>query len=336
MIETVLGPVPAEALGPVDMHEHLLLDASGLRRDGVAEPAPVHADVRPEVLGYLRWNALALADNLRLDCADTAVEELVLARAAGVGTVVEATSVGLGPGHDRLPELARRSGVHVVAAYGIYLSSVLPGWAAALDETALEEHLTGALEDHVPGTGYRAGLLGIMGTTGTVTGVERARLRAAARAAARTGAAVTVRLDPVSRSGVDVVELLTGQGTAADKVLFTNCDEFLDAPYLAELSAAGATLEMCFGTEFQHLGRLENPSDRERLDFLVRFLDAYPASRWVIGGSTWTKIQLTRYGGGGLAHPLGRMVPELARRGVPAETIAAMTVREPARLLDRS
>jgi hypothetical protein len=29
------------------------------------------------------------------------------------------------------------------------------------------------------------------------------------------------------------------------------------------------------------------------------------------------------------------MVPELGRRGIPAEVVESMTVREPARLLDR-
>jgi phosphotriesterase-related protein len=200
----------------------------------------------------------------------------------------------------------------------------------------LEEHLAAALEDRVPGTGYRAGLLGIMATSGTVTEVERSRLRAAARAAKRCGAAVSVRLDPEARVGVEVVGLLVAEGLPAGKILLTNCDEFLDAPYLAELAGAGATLEMCFGAEFQHLGRIENPSDRERLSFFEGFLRDRPGARWVIGGSTWTKIQLARHGGGGYAHLLGRIVPELARRGVPAEVIEAATVHEPARLLDRA
>ncbi|MFX5476916.1 hypothetical protein ABTD55_23620, partial [Acinetobacter baumannii] len=74
-------------------------------------------------------------------------------------------------------------------------------------------------------------------------------LRAAASAAGRSGASVSVRLDPDARDGVAVLDELGRAGLPADRVIFTNADEFMDAAYWGELSDAGATLEMCFGTE---------------------------------------------------------------------------------------
>ncbi|MEU6642583.1 hypothetical protein ABZ863_08525 [Saccharomonospora sp. NPDC046836] len=335
MIETVLGPIPAERLGVTSMHDHVLSDASRLRRDG-AEPGPTADRVVPETLGYLRWNMLALADNLRLDEPGVAVAELTRAVALGQRALVESTSWGLGPDHAGLPDVARRSGMTIVCSYGAYLRSTLPGWIADLDEAGLEEHLAGALLDRVPGTGYRAGLLGIMGTTADLPEAERAMLRAAARAAVRAGAAVTVRLDPEAFRGPEVLALCAAEGLPAERVVFTNADEYLDAGYWADLAAAGAVLEMCYGTEAGHTGRVHNPSDGERLDFFARFCAEHPASRHVLGESLWTKAQLRTYGGYGYGYLLERIIPALLAAGVPAGRLDRMLVAEPRRILDRA
>ncbi|MBZ5739348.1 hypothetical protein [Nocardioides mangrovi] len=332
MIETVLGPVAAGVVRRVDLHEHLLTDASALSRPGL-EPLPDDPRVTPENLAFVRWNALALADNLRLDDPEVAAVELARTE---VDLVVECSSIGLGPRHAALPEISRAAGVHVVAAYGLYVDPALPTWARDLDEEQVEALLLTALTDAVPGTSYRAGLVGIMGTTASVPPVERARLRAAARAASATGAAVSVRLDETARDGLEVVAELVGAGLAADRLVLTNADEYLDAPYWHDLLDAGAVLEVCFGTELQHWGRVRNPSDGERLDFLEGFLADRPDARLVLGGSVWTKAQLRRYGGPGYDHLTARVLPELRRRGLPDQLLDPMLTDEPLRLLDRT
>jgi phosphotriesterase-related protein len=333
MIETVLGPIAADELGLTSMHEHVLADSSRLQRPG-RPPAP-EQQVSMSVLGYLRWNQLALADNLRLDDPDLAVEELAAARALGQHAVVDATSWGLGPNHSALPEISRRSGMTIVCSYGTYIPRTLPPEIADLDEIALEEDFFRALTSRVPGTSFRAGLLGIMGTTGTVTDEEWMRIRAGARAAARTGSALTVRLDQNERTGLSVLEKCAAEGLPPGRVVFTNADEYLDAGYWAELAAAGAVLEMCFGTEAGQKGRVENPSDRERLAFFLTFVGDHPQARLVLGGSTWTKAQLRHYGGYGYEHLQARIVPELSEEGVASEVLQRMLITEPRRLLDR-
>lgn len=327
MIQTVLGPVDPALVRRVDFHEHLLADSSGLQRPGV-ESTPLDERVTLENLGYLRWNCLGLADNLRLDSIEDAVEEL---SDVSFDLVVEASSLGLGPRHADYPSLA--SSLNIVVAYGTYIGRVLPAEVLDLD---LEKHFREALTVAVPGTSYKAGLLGIMGTTGDVPEVERARLRAAARAASAVSACVTIRLDPDFRAGLPVLEEMVKAGQPADRVVFTNADEYPDRAYWAELSDAGAVLEFCFGTDFQHVGRVRNLSDMERLDHLEAFLTDRPQARVVLGGSLWTKAQLKKYGGQGYDHVFRRIVPELARRGVPSEALERMTHDEPLRQLTRS
>ncbi|KAA9108013.1 phosphotriesterase [Microbacterium rhizomatis] len=334
MIETVLGPIDPDALGVTSFHDHLASDSSSLRRDG-ALPAPASDRVGPDTIAYVRDNMLALADNLRLDDDELLVRELAAATDAGHQALVEASSWGLGPGHARLPGISRRSGVAVVSSYGAYIRRTLPARDADLAEDEWEALLVTALVDGVPGTAYRAGILGIMGTTAVFGDEERGMLRAASRAALTGSAAITVRLDPDARNGLEVLGVCTAEGLPADRIVFTNADEFMDAPYWSDLASAGAVIEMCFGTEFGHPDRIENASDLERLDFFAAFCDAHPAARHVLGTSIWTKAHLAAHGGPGYGHLGAVIAPALDARGIPASRVTAMLVDEPRRLLDR-
>jgi phosphotriesterase-related protein len=334
VIQTVLGPIAKDALGTTSMHEHVLSDASALQREGI-EATPAQMTVQPSVLGYLRWNQLGLADNLRLDDPLLASDELALAVNRGQHAVVDATSLGLGPSHAELPEISRTSGAHIVSAYGAYLERGAPAWYESLDESEREALFLRVLTESIPGVDFRAGMLGIMGTSAELTASERSSLLAAARAAAVTGAAVSIRLDPDARTGLDMIALCTAEGVAPAKILLTNCDEYMDAAYLRDLGQAGVVLEMCFGNEASHVGRVRNPSDAERRDFFLDLLAAYPTLTWTLGASVWTKAQLTALGGGGYEHLLARVVPSLIAAGLPTARIGEMMVAVPADLLDR-
>jgi phosphotriesterase-related protein len=334
VIHTVLGPIAPGDLGVTSMHEHLLLDARILHAPS-REPAPEDPRVTMENLGFVRWNLLALEDNLVLDDAGLAARELALAAAEGQRAVVDLTCWGLGPDPARLPDLARVTGMHVVAGCGVYLDRPHPEDVRGLGEAGLEELLRGALDDAIPGAGFRAGLLGLVGTSAPVTDAEHRALRAAGRAAAVTGAAVTVRLDPAERRGAWVLDELAGVGCPPEQVIFGNVDEFLDVAYLDGLAQAGATLELCFGNEAYYRNGYKDPTDAERLAGTEALLAAGHAGRMVLGCSVWTKSQLRAYGGMGYAHLLRRIVPELARRGVGEDDLRRMLVDNPARLLDR-
>lgn len=338
MIQTVLGPVESSGTGPVSMHEHLLTDASALQRPGVEQLEPSLA-VTADLAAALRWSQLALADNLRLDDLDLLADELRIAGAAGLGLAVDLSSLGFGPDHARLPELSLASGIDVVAGYGAYLPRLLPDWYTALDTDGRQALFERALTEAVPGTHYGAGILGLMGTTSafaTADGAEERRsLTAAARAAVTTGAAVVVRLAADARNGLEVLAHVVAEGVDPSRVVFSTVDEFLDLPYLRDLGQAGAVLELCFGNEGSHVGRIRNASDPQRLDAFLALRESAPETRWVFGHATWTKGQLRRHGGHGLDHLTARVVPGLRALGVPDDVLTRITVDEPARLLDR-
>ncbi|PZF82156.1 phosphotriesterase [Jiangella anatolica] len=335
MIETVLGPVDAARLGRVATNEHVLTDARGLTRP-TREGGVLEGPVRPEILGDLRWSYLSLPDNLTLDSPETAVAELKAAAADGLGTIVEATSWGMGPRHADLPAVSRAAGVHIVAAYGSYIDKTLPDWWAGQTEAEMERAFTTALTDAIPGTDFRAGLLGLLGTSDEITAAEGRALRAAARAAAAAHAAVSIRLDARARRGPEVAALLAAEGLDPSRILFCNIDKVLDAAYVREIADTGATVEFAFGSEHYFGDGARDATDGERLDFLLRLLDDRPGVAVTLTCSVWTKGQLTRYGGMGYGHVVRRIVPALARLGVPPERIDDLIVARPAALLDRT
>ena len=336
MIQTVLGSLEAAELGVTSMHEHLLADARVLRAPP-REPLPESGGVTIENLGFLRWNLLALEDNLVLDDADRAVEELGRAAALGQRAVVDLTVWGLGARPRDLPAIARATGMHVVAGCGAYLDRPHPPEVAGRSEDELTERFVTALQDEIePGSGVRAGLLGLIGTSEPVTESEQRVLRAAGAAAGRTGAAVTVRLDPSAQRGEWVLEQLAAAACLPEQVIFGNVDEFADRQYLGALARAGATLEWCFGNEAYYRDGYKDPTDAERLHGICALLEDGFSDRCVLGCSVWTKTQLRAYGGMGYDHLLRRIVPALRSRGVPEEVLDAMLVHNPRRLLDRA
>jgi phosphotriesterase-related protein len=331
VIETVLGAVAPSELGVCSMHEHLLADAS-LLHVPAPEPPPGGDRVTIDNLGYLRWNSLALADNLVLDDPQLAARELGYAAAVGQQALVELSTWGLGGHPAALPAISRATGVTIVAGCGVYLDRPHPQWVSRSSAEALEERFLTALTDDLDGAGFRAGIIGIIGTGDPMTASETRVLEAAAGAAARTGAAITVRLAPTA-PGVEIIERMVAAGCPATQIVLGNVDEYLDLAYHRELAATGATLEWCFGQESRLRPGLWELSDAQRVDALVELLrDSEMARHCVLGAGVWTKTQLRAYGGMGYEH-LHRILAELRRRGISDADIETMVLVNPARLL---
>jgi phosphotriesterase-related protein len=334
-IHTVLGPIASDELGPTSMHEHLWSDANALRT-APREPYPDDSRVTIENLGFIRWNLLALEDNLRLDDPALVVRELEAVRALGGAGVVDLTVDGLGDRAEALPAMARASGLHVMTGCGFYIGKTHPDWLRELSVEAIAELLASQLRGGIRESGIRPALVGLIGTSDPIGETEERVLSGAARAAAAVGASLNVRLDPSARHGLHVLDVAEVEGLTPGRVIFGNVDEYLDPPYLLALAARGAVLELCFGSEAYYRDGYKDPTDADRLVHLARLLEEGLDGQIVLGCSVWTKAQLRAYGGMGYDHLLRRIVPELERTyGVPPATVRQLMVENPRRLLDR-
>lgn len=328
MIETVLGPLDPERLGPTSMHEHLLSDARGL---GIPDD--------PD----------GPAEDVVLGDVELAASELRRA-ASALSAVVDPTVWGFGGPDPRLAEVSRASGVAVVAGVGAYVPRTRPEWLTAIDEEALHDLFLGALTESLPGCDFKAGIVGMLSPglplparlssqgLQACGGEERDRrlLRAGARAAAETGSAAIVRLDPRRRDGLEILAETTGAGLAPERIVFSNVDGYArDLEPLRELAAAGATLKWCFGYEAPPRPGLATATDAERADALVALL-AEGHSRQVVACGVWTKAALHAHGGWGYDHLGVDVLPMLRERGLTDADLDGLLVTEPRRLLDRA
>ena len=318
------------------MHEHLLIDAVEALDDPDTEV--IDRPITIDQLGGLRWNAVSNKANLSLDDPEITVAELRRFHAAGGRGLVDVTPVGIGRRVAELPAISERSGVHIMVGCGFYRGPSHPAWVRERPAEELAAYLVDELENGLDGTGIRPALIGEIGTTVPVTDGEWKVLEASAIAAVRTGAAVSVHLDPQGQHQAGrILEWLTGRGADPSRIVFGHSDEILDLDNHRDLMDTGATVEYdLFGTEFYYPGRGNYATDYERMEAVALLASQGYADRLVLAGDVHLKMMLAAYGGMGYAHVMGRIVPALRDRfGVAVEDLDQMLVRNPARLLDR-
>jgi phosphotriesterase-related protein len=353
---TVRGPVPAAALGLVLPHEHLLCDLRARWHPPPPERPDlwrlVDADPRPQDRGPLAGDPYVCRPNLLLDDPALMAAELEAFRDAGGGTVVELTTLGLGPRPAELPRIAAASGVHVVAGCGWYRAVTAPPGLRDTPEEALADALLRTVREGFPGSdGVRPGIIGEIGTGDPIHPDEAKALRVAARVQRATGLAVAVHLALWGREGRRVLDVLEGAGADPRRVYLCHLGEQPGAAgYHRALLDRGAWLGFdTFGAEYAldsaapAGGGCPSPpyphptprlaTDEERLTGVLRLLDAGYAGRLLLSQDICERLQLRAYGGFGYAHLLTTIRPRLRRAGADEATLDLLLRQNPARLL---
>ena len=336
-VMTVLGPIDPADLGVTLAHEHLLIDLRFLADPPVEDWQRDLVDAVPslENRGRLAVDPYVSRPNLVLDDLELAANELAVFAKLGGGSLIDLTVEGLGQQPLALAELSRRTGVHIVAGCGFYTKRAHPPMVAEASEQQLAERLLETVVSGFPDTEIKPGILGELGTSAPVHPDEEKVLRAAADVQQATGLAINVHLAIFGREGLHVLDVLERAGTNPSRVVLSHLDEMLDLDYHRAILRRGAYVEFdTFGSEYyfdQHDER--EPSDRERVDALLRLLSDGWAQRLLLSQDVCIKSQLVRYGGAGYGHLLRTIVPRLRKRGVDDATLETLLVSNPARVL---
>lgn len=341
-VMTVLGPVGSEALGPTLIHEHVLFDLTVYHRMLVArgEAALLDEPLDMRHLHLVRHNVPSLRDNTLQRDVGVAAHELEQYKRLGGGTVVEVSSIGLAPDPTGLAELARRTGLNIVAGTGYYIGASHPPDLAEKSAEQVAEEMLRDFADGFPGTDVRAGVIGEIGTTEPLTPTERVVLEASGRVQAQTGAALVVHPDSKHRSYEPIartLDMLAAAGAALDRVIVSHCDERLHESYesYAKLAALGCTLAFdTFGKQHYYPARgRQYPNDEKRVQTIARLVADGLAGSIALAHDACYKTDLTTWGGDGYGHIPRNIVPRLKNAGVSEEAIQQMTVENPRRLL---
>ena len=251
VVRTVAGDLAPEGLGVTDAHDHLFFRSPLLPSREVDDPEAAAAELR-------------------------AFAEL------GGRTVVQWTPFGLGGRPEALVELARATGVNVVAATGLhqaahYDPSDLEGLYPRLTELFVDE-LTRAMGESNP----RAGLIKVAGEYHHLDDHARRTMTAAAEAHHATGAPIAVHLE-LGTAALDVLDLLCGElEVPPARVILGHLNRSPDQRMHRDVAKAGPFIS------FDGPSRANHATDWRLLDSIVALAEAGHADQLLLGADTTT------------------------------------------------
>ena len=331
-VQTVLGPVEPSELGPTTTHEHLIIDFRFMFREpeGADAQRLAREEITLENRGWIAYNHYSSLPNLLLTDVDAAVEEARLFKAAGGGTIVDATTIGIGRDPNGLARVARDAGINVVMGAGFYVDAVHPADMDSRSEDDLVRRIVEDIEKGADGTDVRAGVIGEVGCTWPLTDNERKSLRASAVAQRETGAAILIHPGRHETAPLEIIEILDEAGADVERVIMGHLDRTIaEFDALKSLAETGCYLEWdLFGNESSHypLADMDMPSDSQRMDFIKRAVDELGCDdRIVMAHDICTQHRLVRYGGHGYGHIFQNIAPRMRRRGFTDGQVRALT-----------
>lgn len=318
-VNTVTGACAPDDLGRTLVHEHLLV-------------------------GYPGWHMDALAKGFQKNEAKAkAVDMLQGLQKYDVKTFVDPCPMDLGRDVEFLAECAEASGIRIICTTGAYFEaegitftfSNLP-----VDDIAAiyEKEITEGIGE----TGIRAGLIKIATGQGHVSDYERKLLTAAARAAKRCDVPLISHTQG-GTCGPDQIEIITGEGVPAHRLLVGHSDGADDAAYHRTIVNGGSYigfdrlgLDMLQpdDTRIRHIASLVADGHERHVclshDYVCNWL-----GRPILGpGMVVDDIEATIAQvapNWNPTHLFERIIPKLRDAGVSDASIRTMTDENPAR-----
>jgi predicted metal-dependent phosphotriesterase family hydrolase len=299
-VQTVLGDISVDDLGFTLPHEHVLHD----------------------------MYELTMSSQLILNDKQLAQDELAHYKSAGGRTLVDQTIYGLHPDPEGLAEIARATGLNIIAGTGFYWEKFHPPWLAGLTDREIVELLVHDLTEGFGTTGIKAGLLGEIASHHRAISPAEERVFRAVAAAQREVPVPIATHALFTRIGLAQVRLLEAAGADLDKVVIGHADTTPDVDYHEELLRSGVWIA------YDCVGQLDKQSDERRADALMELVARGYAQRLLISMDIAKRGALREYGGGGYDFLIASFLPLLRERGAGQELIDTLTRHNPRELFN--
>lgn len=314
-VETVRGPIDTSDLGRVLMHEHVFVLSTEIMQNH-----PTGWDEERRV-------------------AD-AVARLRELKAAGIGTIVDLTVVGLGRYVPRIERVNAEVDINIIVATGLYTFDHLPHYFfhrpprdASTD--VMTEVFVHDVVHGIPGTGVKAGIFKCAtDEPGVTKGVERV-LRAVAQAHRATGVPISTHTHVLTRRGLQQQDVFEQEGVDLSRVVIGHSGDSTDLVYLAELMTRGSYIGMDrFGLDMmlpfeQRVDTVARLCAQGFAGQMVLSHDAACFNDWLPGETlpgapNWHFLHITN-----------DVVPALKARGVTDDQLQQMLVDNPRAIFER-
>jgi phosphotriesterase-related protein len=250
-IETVLGPIDSRELGVTLSHEHVLVSMGNDLRN-----YPWRYDLERT--------------------REQAILELTEARQGGVDAMIDLTTPDLGRDVEFVRDVSRESGMHVVAATGIWRDVPRSFWERDPDEIA--EIFVREIRVGIGDTDIRAGAIKVANDAEGVTPEAERVLRGAARALKQTGCPISTHQWAPKEVGRRQVEIFREEGAPMDRICIGHSADSTDPDYLEDLLNAGVYLSMD-----RYPGSAGRPNWEQRNATVKALIDRGWAGRLMLG-----------------------------------------------------
>jgi phosphotriesterase-related protein len=313
-VNTARGPVATDALGFVLMHEHIVLQSPGV------------PDNWPETLD-------------REAVIKRSVTKLNEAKAAGVDTLVDLTTMDNGRDLRLVAEIASQVDLHIIVATGLWRN--VPRYFLDKSPDDAARLFVRDIEEGIQGTGVKAAIIKNASDDRAIAGLQDLAFRASARAHRQTGVPLSTHTNVFEHSGIDQQRIYAEEGVDLSRVIIGHSGDGEDLDYLKRLLDKGSYLGMDrfgldhFGPQqfLDTAGRVRIIAELCRQGFADRLVLSHDASCCPDGRSidyqekTWPNW---RY-----AHVPCEVVPALREAGVSEAHIDLMTRGNPRRIFER-
>jgi phosphotriesterase-related protein len=217
IVNTIAGPLDVSELGFTLMHEHI-----AVRSPGVAENFPSVWDREAEI--------------------EKAAAKLRDMAARGVKSIVDCTTADLGRDIQFIAEVARRSGVQVIACTGMYID--IPRYFYSRSADVMAELFVREVREGIAGSGIKPGIIKCAtDEAGMTVQVEKA-VRACARAHRATGVPITTHTFAAGEMGTRQQDILAEEGVDLSRVIIGHSGDSKDIEYLLRLLGQGSYIGM--------------------------------------------------------------------------------------------
>ncbi len=299
IVRTVCGDIPAADLGVCYPHEHLF------------GAPPAH---------------LASADFI-LDSEAAAEQELNWFKEAGGQALVEMSTADYNRDARAMKRVSEATGIHVVAATGFNKDKFSKPLVDALSDDALHDLIFNDATRGFEGTEIRAGVLKASSMLNEISSTARRVFDAVTQVHLETHLPISTHTE-AGTMALEQIRIFEEGGVSPDRVVIGHLDRKLDWPYILEIAQTGVYLG------FDQISKEKYHSDRQRLDFILKLIDAGHGRQILLSGdlarrSYWPGYQTG--GGPGFTYILWRFIPWLRERGVSEGLIQELIVQNPAR-----
>ncbi len=316
-INTVLGSISADQMGPTLMHEHM-------------------------VLAYPGWDKDALCEDIELnDLAKIVADSLGAVKEYGIKTVVDATPNDLNRNVDLIKLVSEKTGLNIICSTGMYMQEEgMPAYImfrAQVHDTLTElyETFVHEITIGIGKSGVKAGAIKVATGNGHITPYEDRVLKAAARAQKETGVPIITHTQQ-GTMGPEQAALLTGEGVDPGKIVIGHMCGNANLQYHMAVLDKGVSIGFDrWGINFLFPDNLRKATllGLLGLGFADRIVLSHDFSaKWLGRPYNLPDFAVQMIADWSYTHLFKNIIPQLKQAGITDEQLGLMMVENPRRI----